>query len=82
MPVIRRPQKVDGMDDLNLVRLGVVGTAIAALCHFTPVLVIMAGVVGLSALVGNFDYVLLPALIFFIGLAVYSVWRRNARQVQ
>lgn len=79
MPVIRRPQKADGMDNRNLIRFGVVGTAIAALCCFTPVLVVLVSVVGLSAIVGYLDYVLLPALIFFIGLTVYAMWRRQAR---
>jgi mercuric ion transport protein len=70
------------MENRNLIRFGIVGTAITALCCFTPVLVILAGVVGLSALVGYFDYVLLPALVFFFGLTVYAVWHRSARQAQ
>ena len=67
------------MDNRNLIRFGVVGTAIAALCCFTPVLVVLVSVVGLSAIVGYLDYILLPALIFFIGLTVYATWRRQAR---
>jgi len=51
-----------------------------ALCCFTPVLVVLMGVVGLSVLVGWLDYVLMPALIFFIALTVYAVWRRQRRQ--
>lgn len=70
------------MENRNPIRFGIVGTAITALCGLTPVLVTLAGVVGLSALVGYFDYVLLPALAFFSGLTVYAVWRRNARQAQ
>jgi mercuric ion transport protein len=66
------------MDRNNkLIGASVVGTAVAALCCFTPVLVILFGVVGLSALVGYLDYVLLPALAFFIALTVYAVWRRQ-----
>jgi len=61
----------------KLLGAGIFGTAIAALCCFTPVLVILFGVVGLSALVGYLDYVLLPALAFFIALTVYAVWRRQ-----
>lgn len=61
----------------KLLGAGIVGTIIAALCCFTPVLVILFGVVGLSALVGTLDYVLLPALVFFIGLTIYAVWRRQ-----
>jgi mercuric ion transport protein len=49
---------------------------IAALCCFTPVLVVLLGVVGLSALAGWLDYVLLPALAF-VAIAVYALWRRQ-----
>jgi mercuric ion transport protein len=67
------------MNDRTLLGVGVVGAAVAALCCFTPVLVVLASVVGLSAAVGYLDYVLLPALVFFIGLTVYAVRRRKAR---
>ncbi len=67
------------MKDKNLVGLGVVGTVITALCCFTPVLVIGVGIVGLSAIVGWLDFVLFPALFFFIGLTVYAVQRRQKR---
>lgn len=66
------------MDRNNkLFGVGIAGTVIAALCCFTPVLVILFGVVGLSALVGYLDYVLLPALAFFLGLTIYAVYRRK-----
>lgn len=61
----------------KLLGAGIVGTVIAALCCFTPVLVILFGIVGLSALVGYLDYVLLPALVFFLGLTVYAVYRHQ-----
>lgn len=51
--------------DRKLIATGVVGTVIAALCCFTPVLVVLLGAVGLSAWLGWLDYVLLPALAFF-----------------
>ena len=35
---------------------------------------------GLSAWLGWLDYVLLPALAFFVALTVYAVWRRQRRQ--
>ncbi len=63
----------------RLLTMGIVGTIIAALCCFTPVLVVLLGVVGLSAIVGYLDYVLMPALVFFIGLTIYAVWRRKAQ---
>ena len=67
------------MNDRTLLRTGIIGTIVAAICCFTPVLVILFGVVGLSALVGYLDYVLFPALAFFAGLTLYALWRRNSR---
>jgi mercuric ion transport protein len=66
--------------DRKLIATGIVGTVIAALCCFTPVLVVLLGAVGLSAWLGWLDYVLLPALAFFVALTVYAVWRRQRRQ--
>jgi len=65
--------------DRKLIATGIVGTVIAALCCFTPVLVVFLGAVGLSAWLGWIDYVLLPAVAFFIALTVYAVWRRQRR---
>lgn len=64
----------------KLLTTGVVGTIIAALCCFTPVLVILFGAVGLSAIVGYLDFVLLPALGIFILITIYAVWRKSKGQ--
>ncbi|OGA01559.1 MAG: hypothetical protein A3I00_00870 [Betaproteobacteria bacterium RIFCSPLOWO2_02_FULL_64_12] len=69
-------------NNLTLLRTGIIGTAAAALCCFTPVLVILLGTVGLSALTGYLDIVLLPALIFFVGLTAYAVYRRHRGRQQ
>jgi mercuric ion transport protein len=61
-----------------MLKTGVVGTVIAALCCFTPVLVILFGAVGLSALVGYLDFVLFPALGFFILLTIYALYKRKS----
>lgn len=61
----------------TLLHVGVFGTVLAALCCFTPILVILLGTVGLAALTGYLDVVLLPALAFFIGLTIYAVWRKK-----
>jgi mercuric ion transport protein len=63
----------------SLLSIGIIGTIVAALCCFTPVLVVLFGVVGLSALTGYLDYVLFPALGFFIVLTLYAVWRRRRK---
>lgn len=65
------------MKDRDLLRTGLVGTAIAALCCFTPVLVILLGAAGLSALVGGLDFVLFPALAAFMGITIYALWRKQ-----
>lgn len=60
----------------RLLKMGIVGTVIAALCCFTPILVVLFGVVGLSAVVGYLDYVLLPTLAVFVLITIYAVIRR------
>ncbi len=57
----------------TLLRASVIGTVVVALCCFTPVLVVLLGSVGLAALTGYLDYVLLPALVIFIGLTCYAL---------
>ncbi len=63
----------------GMLKTGIAGTAIAAICCFTPVLVILFGAVGLSALVGYLDIVLFPALAGFIVLTLFALWRRFKR---
>ena len=55
-----------------------VGTAIVAVCCFTPVLVILLGIVGLSAFTPYLDHVLFPALVILMILAAvsYRKWKR------
>lgn len=66
------------MNNATLLKTGIIGTIVAALCCFTPVLVVLLGIVGLSAVTGYLDYVLFPALAFFILLTIYALWRRQA----
>lgn len=67
------------MSHKRLLRFGILGTVVAALCCFTPILVILFGAVGLSAVVGVLDYVLLPALAVFVLVTAYALWRRHVR---
>jgi len=57
----------------TLLRVGVIGMVLVALCCFTPILVILLGAVGLAAFTGYLDVVLLPALVAFVALAIYAV---------
>lgn len=67
------------MNNQTLLRTGIVGTVLAALCCATPVLVILLAAVGLSAWAGWLDYVLMPALGVFAGITIYA-WRRRDQQ--
>ena len=63
-----------------MLKTGLIGTVIAAICCFTPALVILLGALGLSAWLGWLDYVLIPALLFFAGLTAYAlIAQRKAR---
>lgn len=68
------------MTNNALLRFGIAGSVVAALCCFTPVLVLLLGALGLSALVGILDYVLLPVLAIFIAITGYAVWERKTVQ--
>jgi mercuric ion transport protein len=63
------------MTDKGLLCTGAAGSVIAAICCFTPALVLLLGAVGLSAWLAWLDYVLLPALILFLGITVYALIR-------
>lgn len=56
----------------------IIGTALVALCCFTPLLVVVLGAIGLGVLTSYLDYVLLPALVVMIivTLISYRRWRR------
>jgi mercuric ion transport protein len=63
--------------DRTRLKVGIIGSVITAICCFTPILVIILGIVGLSAVVGWLDVVLLPALFAFLGITVYALWWRR-----
>jgi mercuric ion transport protein len=65
-----------------ILKTGIVGSVVAAICCFTPILVILLGVLGLGAATGYLDYVLLPALGFFLILMAYGGYKeRQAGQM-
>ncbi len=63
----------------RLMRIGLVGSVLAALCCFTPLLPFVLGGLGLSGLLGYVyrDDVLLTALVFFLALTGVAYWRRK-----
>lgn len=65
------------MKDRTLLRSGIIGSVIAALCCGTPVLAIVLGALGLSAWLAYADYVILPVLIVCLALTGYALYRRS-----
>jgi len=52
-------------------------TALIALCCFTPILVISLSALGITALIGYLDYVLLPLLIICIIISMRAYLKYN-----
>jgi len=67
------------MDGKKCFRTGLWGSINAAICCFTPLLVVGIGLVGLAALTPYLDYVLFPALGFFLILAFYGRGEMKSR---
>ena len=59
----------------RLLKTGLIGSLIVGLCCFTPVLVILLAMVGLSAITAYLDIILLPALAVCIGIVGYAWYR-------
>ncbi len=68
------------MNDRKLLRTGSLGAAIAAICCFTPALVVLLGFAGLSAFVGWLDYGLFPILFASMGVVAYALYLRIGRK--
>ena len=65
------------MNGRRLIKIGAVGGVITALCCFTPVLVWLFAILGVSALVGYLDYVLWPLLVVFLILLLIGLVKRQ-----
>lgn len=65
-------------ENKNLLKTGIIGATIAGICCVTPILVILFSALGLSALTGYLDYVLLPTLGIFVMVIIYALWKRRA----
>ena len=65
------------MRNNRLLTVGMIGTVIAALCCFTPLLVLFVAAVGVGWITGYLDLILLPALFLFISLTLYAFWQQQ-----
>ena len=64
------------MNDKTLLRRGLISSVIAAICCFTPLLVVIVAGAGLSAITGWLDYALFPMLFASMGVVTHSLWLR------
>ena len=60
----------------GLLKTGMIGSAVIALCCFTPILIVTLGILGLGGVTGYLDYVLLPGLAVFVGITLYALSRK------
>ena len=65
------------MNVTTMLRTGFTGSIIAAICCFTPLLVLLVVGVGLSAIVGWLDYALFPIMFSSMGLIAYALYLRS-----
>lgn len=66
----------DGHDvNRRLVKIGGIGSLVTGLCCFTPVLVWLAAVLGVSAVLWQVDRVLLPLLGVFVLVLLIGLLR-------
>ena len=63
----------------RLLKWGLGGALFAALCCFTPLLVVVLAGVGLSAFAGWLDYALFPLLFFSLAVVAQALWLRAGR---
>ncbi len=62
-----------------MLKWGLGGALFAALCCFTPLLVVVVAGVGLSAFTGWLDYALFPLLFFSLAVVAQALWLRAGR---
>jgi len=65
------------MRKFNLLKVGLVGLIVTAICCFTPFLVIVLGLAGLSSLIAYLDVTLLPLLAIFVGITAFALLRKS-----
>lgn len=68
------------MTNRKLLGAGLGGSVLFAVGCFTPALVVLFGLAGLSAVVGGLDYVLFPGLFASMGLVAFALYLRSGRK--
>ena len=63
----------------KLLKIGAIGSVITAICCFTPILVWLLAIIGLSAIVGYLDSVLFPLLGVFILILIIGLVKEGKK---
>jgi len=63
----------------KLLKRGIIGSLVAAVCCFTPLLVLAFAGVGLSGLIGGLDYFLFPMLFASLGVVALALHLRSKK---
>ena len=66
-----------GKQKKTILRTGIIGSSITAICCFTPILVVIFTAIGLAAIVGYLDYVLFPLLAIFLGMMIWGIYKHK-----
>ena len=64
----------------KILKAGIIGSVVTAICCFTPLLVILLGILGFGAITGYLDYILLPALGFFLILMAFGGYKEKQEE--
>ncbi|MCC4298526.1 mercury resistance system transport protein MerF [Aurantimonas coralicida] len=72
-------ERLDRAQANRLLKSGLGGALFAALCCFTPLLVVVLAGAGLSAVTGWLDYALFPLLFVSFAVVAQALWLRAAR---
>lgn len=73
------PDAPDHAQADRLLKGGLGGAIFAALCCFTPLLVVVLAGAGLSAVTGWLDYALFPLLCVSLAVVAQALWLRAGR---
>ena len=63
-----------------MLKTGIIGSVVAAVCCFTPILVWTFAGLGVSAALAWMDFILLPMLALSLTMTGAALWRRRQSQ--
>ncbi len=64
------------MNQDKMLKRGLIGSVVAAVCCFTPALVFVVAGAGLSAYIGWLDYALFPLMFISLAVVAQALWLR------